>query len=303
MSNATATAPRPLTAPRSFSLEPPRRGVRIDITDVGQTVRRGVQVLDGISFVIEPGEVVAIVGGSGAGKTTLLDAIAGVRPPSVGTVRVDGVDAGARPASRCHRLRASGRHHPPGPARGGDASLRRPAPAAGAHAPRRHRRGRHPHARDARADGTGRRAGRVAQRGAAEAGEHRRRAPHPARGLLPRRADLRPRPGHRPRAAPHVATAGAGGDHRGADHPQHRRSVALRPGRLPGRRSVGVRRSAGAGARALRCQRPAGRVRTARRRDDPTVGVLPRPAHRRTIRPATSRPTGRRPEGSTSGGR
>jgi ABC-type multidrug transport system ATPase subunit len=68
------------------------RGVRIDVEGVSRTIADGVVVLDDVSFRIEPGALVAIVGGSGAGKTTLLETLAGVRPPSAGRVRFDGVD-------------------------------------------------------------------------------------------------------------------------------------------------------------------------------------------------------------------
>lgn len=46
-----------------------------------------------VSFVVHPGEMVGIVGRNGSGKSTLLKIIAGVYPPSAGTVQVDGTIA------------------------------------------------------------------------------------------------------------------------------------------------------------------------------------------------------------------
>jgi ABC transport system ATP-binding/permease protein len=45
-----------------------------------------------VSLAVEPGELVAVVGGSGTGKTTLLLALAGVQPAARGAVCYDGVD-------------------------------------------------------------------------------------------------------------------------------------------------------------------------------------------------------------------
>jgi ABC-2 type transport system ATP-binding protein len=45
-----------------------------------------------LSFSIQPGEVVGLVGPNGAGKTTTLRCLAGIIPPSRGTVRVCGHD-------------------------------------------------------------------------------------------------------------------------------------------------------------------------------------------------------------------
>ena len=49
-------------------------------------------VLKNISFTIEPGETVALVGRSGAGKTTLTNIISRFYDPSAGKVRLDGTD-------------------------------------------------------------------------------------------------------------------------------------------------------------------------------------------------------------------
>ncbi len=48
-------------------------------------------VLKNVSFTIEPGETVAIVGETGSGKTTLANLIAGFYLPTAGDVRIDGV--------------------------------------------------------------------------------------------------------------------------------------------------------------------------------------------------------------------
>jgi ATP-binding cassette subfamily C protein len=44
----------------------------------------------GITFQVQPGQLLGIIGPSGAGKTTLAKVIAGAIPADVGTVRVDG---------------------------------------------------------------------------------------------------------------------------------------------------------------------------------------------------------------------
>jgi ABC-2 type transport system ATP-binding protein len=49
-----------------------------------------VTALDGVSWEIEPGQIVAVLGSNGAGKTTLLEALAGVAPPDSGQVLMDG---------------------------------------------------------------------------------------------------------------------------------------------------------------------------------------------------------------------
>jgi ABC-type transport system involved in cytochrome bd biosynthesis fused ATPase/permease subunit len=68
------------------------RGVRIRAEGLTQLARGGAVLLDGVSLVVEPGELVAIAGGSGAGKTTLLEILAGVRAPSEGRVPFDEAD-------------------------------------------------------------------------------------------------------------------------------------------------------------------------------------------------------------------
>jgi ABC-type polar amino acid transport system ATPase subunit len=55
-------------------------------------VHRGVrQVVSGITFSADRGEVVVLMGASGAGKTTILRAIAGLDPIAAGTITVDDI--------------------------------------------------------------------------------------------------------------------------------------------------------------------------------------------------------------------
>ncbi len=73
-----------------------------------KVVRSGddpLTILEGVSFAVEPGDTIAIVGASGSGKTTLLGLMAGLDQPTSGEVHVDGhalstLDEDARAALR-----------------------------------------------------------------------------------------------------------------------------------------------------------------------------------------------------------
>ncbi len=57
-----------------------------------KTQEKTIQILKDISFEINKGEFVAIIGSSGSGKSTLLSIIAGLDNPSSGNVRLDKED-------------------------------------------------------------------------------------------------------------------------------------------------------------------------------------------------------------------
>ncbi|MEV7356805.1 ABC transporter ATP-binding protein [Kitasatospora sp. NPDC091276] len=59
------------------------------------------QVLEGVSFGVERGEVFGLLGPNGAGKTTAVECCEGLRRADAGTVRVLGLD----PVKDAHRLR------------------------------------------------------------------------------------------------------------------------------------------------------------------------------------------------------
>ena len=53
----------------------------------------GTQVVhDGVSFTVERGEVVALIGGSGSGKSVLLREIIGLVRPTAGRIELLGTD-------------------------------------------------------------------------------------------------------------------------------------------------------------------------------------------------------------------
>jgi sulfonate transport system ATP-binding protein len=62
---------------------------------VGKTYPGGVRAVDGVTLEVEPGEIVAVVGGSGCGKSTLLRAVCGLDRPTEGGVTLDGAPINA----------------------------------------------------------------------------------------------------------------------------------------------------------------------------------------------------------------
>ena len=66
------------------------------LTRVYGTGPTAVTALDDVSFTVDAGEFVAIVGSSGSGKSTLMHLMGGVNRPTSGTVRLQGQDIFAR---------------------------------------------------------------------------------------------------------------------------------------------------------------------------------------------------------------
>ena len=60
------------------------------------TGRNAIEALRGVDFTLEDGEILGVAGESGSGKSTLLKLIAGLEPPSAGTLLLNGRPLGHR---------------------------------------------------------------------------------------------------------------------------------------------------------------------------------------------------------------
>jgi branched-chain amino acid transport system ATP-binding protein len=81
----------------------------LEVTDL-HVKYGGIHALRGVSFSVDEGQVVTLIGANGAGKTTTLRAISGLLKPAAGTIRFDGKNiTGKRP----HLIVARGLSHAP----------------------------------------------------------------------------------------------------------------------------------------------------------------------------------------------
>jgi len=75
----------------------------IVVTGYGKTYQ-DVTAVSGLSFTVEPGQVLGLVGPNGAGKTTTIRAITGIIPPTEGALTICGHDIVADPIKARQQL-------------------------------------------------------------------------------------------------------------------------------------------------------------------------------------------------------
>ena len=68
------------------------------------SIRSGRPVFSDLAFSVEQGEALTVMGPNGAGKSSLLRIVAGLLPPSSGTVSLEGVEADTSIAEEAHYL-------------------------------------------------------------------------------------------------------------------------------------------------------------------------------------------------------
>ena len=69
-----------------------------------------IQAIKGVSFEVNKGEVIALIGANGAGKTTILHTISGLISPKSGSIMFEGQDISKIPA---HKIVSMGMAHVP----------------------------------------------------------------------------------------------------------------------------------------------------------------------------------------------
>ena len=69
-----------------------------------------IQAIKGVSFQVNEGEIIALIGAKGAGKTTILHTITGLIAPKKGSVIFEGKDITKVPA---HKIVSLGMAHVP----------------------------------------------------------------------------------------------------------------------------------------------------------------------------------------------
>lgn len=72
----------------------------IEVLNLSKNFQGGHKAVDDVSFSVEPGEFVSLLGPSGSGKSTLLRCVAGLEQPTSGSIKIDGEDVTSVPVQQ-----------------------------------------------------------------------------------------------------------------------------------------------------------------------------------------------------------
>jgi len=75
----------------------------IEVKDIKKSYGKN-EVLHGISFILQKGEITAFLGANGAGKTTTMNILAGIIPATSGNILIDGVNMEDNPVQLKKRI-------------------------------------------------------------------------------------------------------------------------------------------------------------------------------------------------------
>ena len=84
--------------------------IDISVSNLSKEFEVGKKILDGLTFQVDQGERVGLLGKNGAGKTTTLHTVTGLLPSKGGTVTFEGKDITHKPG---HAIRKAGHEHVP----------------------------------------------------------------------------------------------------------------------------------------------------------------------------------------------
>jgi lipoprotein-releasing system ATP-binding protein len=110
VTDASDLAPASSPAESAPAAAAPRlaRGARIEVNQLGKAyIHHGIalQVLSGVDLLLEPGDMVAVVGASGVGKSTLLQILGTLDLPTSGSIRFNGEELTHMGATRLAEFR------------------------------------------------------------------------------------------------------------------------------------------------------------------------------------------------------
>ncbi len=103
--NGNCGAPAAITHSMQKSMNQPNGTLPppVEVVDLVKSYG-AVTAVAGISFVLRPGDITALLGGNGAGKTTTIAMLMGLVTPTSGTARVFGADMASDRHSVLHRM-------------------------------------------------------------------------------------------------------------------------------------------------------------------------------------------------------